>query len=404
MHAIDKQIFPDGQLLATIPEYISEMYELGVAYRNLVQTVTKLPDYILVVPHIVPGGADLVVLNYVRAIRKLHPKWHLLVIATDDTESPWASKLPPEVDFMHWGRICRESGIWLDLHPQLFARLIVQLKCKRLHIIQSSLGFDFAAKYRRLLTENGYHVYACAFCEDIDDEGRFIGHLHSGLPKAYQSIERITTDNQAVVTQLCREYAFDEEHFAVHYQPAEIRHLQPPKETAGKPYRILWASRVSTQKRPDLVKAIAQKLDASRFHIDMYGSLHNDFTEEYFKGVAALTYVGGFSGIESIRTADYDMFLYTSANDGVPNILLGMTAAGLPIVASDAGGVGEFIQDKKTGLLISPLEKITDYVAAIEFLSQHPAEAVQYVRNAQQLLQTRHSLERFEQSVKEMLP
>ncbi len=390
LHAIDRQIFPDQQLLATIPFYISEMYELGIAYRNLVQYVSKQPDYIFVIPHLVAGGADLVVLNYVRALQKLHPDWHILVITTDNTPSPWADRLPEGVDYMPWGKVCVDSGIWQDLHLQLFARLIVQLRCKRLHIIQSALGFAFAAAYTRLLRANDYTVYACAFCEDIDDEGRFIGHIHSGLPAAYPALDAICTDNAAVADQLAWEYGLERDKFVVHYQPAEINQIIQPKSGHSEPLRILWASRVSTQKRPDLLKRIAQKLNPVDFAIDAYGSLHNDFTAEYFDGISALTYQGSFSGLQSIDLSDYDVFLYTSANDGVPNVLLGIAAAGLPIVASAAGGVGEFIKNNRTGLLIEPIDDIDAYVQALHLLKNDPGLAHELAVNAQQLLQTQH--------------
>jgi glycosyltransferase involved in cell wall biosynthesis len=401
MHAIDKGVFPDEQLLPIIPRYISEMYELGVAYQRLSRYVTRLPDYVFVVPHLIAGGADLVILNYVRMLRKLHPDWKILLIATDNTPSPWAERLPKDVDFMPFGEVCAASGIWQDLHLQLFARLIVQLRSKKIHIIQSALGFSFAQKYKSLLSKNDFEVYGCAFCEDIDDEGRFIGHIHSGLPYAYPALGRIFTDNQAVIDQLTYEYGFEPGNLTVHYQPAEVDQITPPKQEASSPRRILWASRISKQKRPDIVKRVAEKLDPEKYTIDVYGSLHNDFTPEYFEGVPALRYKGGFNGLSSIRMDAYDLFLYTSANDGVPNILLGVAACGIPIIASNAGGVGEFIENDRTGKLITPIDDIGAYLDAIEELGNQPDKAAELARNAQALLQERHSEAAFERSIRQ---
>lgn len=400
LHAVDKQVFPEPELLRTMPLYISEMYEMGVTYQKLTGCVTKYPDYIVVVPHLVPGGADLVVLNYVRALQTIHPDWHILVIATNDTPSPWATRLPDNVDYMPWGEICTATGLWQDLHLQLFARLVVQLKCKRLHIIQSALGFSFAEKYKHMLAANDYRVYACAFCEDVDDEGRFIGHVHSGLPGAYPALDKILTDNQAIVTQLVHEYGFDPNKFTVHYQPAELAAVQPPHVQHSKPYRILWASRVARQKRPDILREIARRLSPDDFAIDIYGTLHEGFTPEYFDSLPAARYMGGFDGLGSLDLAQYDAFLYTSANDGVPNILLGIAAAGLPIVASNDGGVGEFIKDHQTGFLINPLDDIAAYVRALEELRAQPELAQTLATNAQHLLKTRHSEAAFVQAVR----
>lgn len=403
MHVIDKQVFPDSSLLKTIPLYVSEMYELGIAYHNLLQYVSTRPDYIFIIPHLVAGGADLVVLNYVRALKELHPDWCILVISTDTTPSPWANRLPHDVDYMPWGEVCRDSGIWQDLHLQLFARLIVQLQCWRLHIIQSSLGFEFAQKYRSLLQGNGYTVYACAFCEDIDDEGRFIGHIHSGLPGAYPVLTRVFTDNAAVVNQLVHEYGYDPEKFIVHYQPAEITATTRPRQDSHKPLRILWASRISTQKRPDILRAIAQQLDPDLYRIDVYGSLHNNFSAEYFDNIHSLTYKGEFNGIESLPIHNYDVFLYTSANDGVPNILLGMAALGLPIIAPNSGGISEFIQDDVTGTLITPFDDVSAYIQAIEKTAMHYAHAVKLAQNAQELLARQHAKDTVQKQIRGLI-
>jgi len=49
----------------------------------------------------------------------------------------------------------------------------------------------------------------------------------------------------------------------------------------------------------------------------------------------------------SVVTADGD-------RDGLPNVILEAAAAGLPVVASDVGGIGEFVCNEVTGLLVTP--------------------------------------------------
>src|SRR5262249_6732503 len=46
-----------------------------------------------------------------------------------------------------------------------------------------------------------------------------------------------------------------------------------------------------------------------------------------------------------------DAFLLTSQNEGIPLTVLEAMAAGLPVVSTAAGGVGELVIDGKTGLL-----------------------------------------------------
>jgi L-malate glycosyltransferase len=66
------------------------------------------------------------------------------------------------------------------------------------------------------------------------------------------------------------------------------------------------------------------------------------------------------------------IFLTTSISDGTPVSLLEAMASGLPCIATRVGGIPEWIEDKKTGLLIQP--EAPDQVAqAILTLAQDPS-------------------------------
>ena len=51
----------------------------------------------------------------------------------------------------------------------------------------------------------------------------------------------------------------------------------------------------------------------------------------------------------SCRAAD--LFLLTSVSEGIPLTVIEAMAAGLPVVATRVGGVGEIVDDGRTGLL-----------------------------------------------------
>jgi len=99
-----------------------------------------------------------------------------------------------------------------------------------------------------------------------------------------------------------------------------------------------------------------------------------------------------------LPTQDFDLLLYTSQWDGLPNVLLAAAACGLPVVASSVGGVPELI-NRETGYLIEPYDDVPKFVAAILQLMSRPEEAAMKAERARSLVSERHSWEHFLKSV-----
>lgn len=354
IHRIDNTIFPSQDLLKNIPWYNAENIKPGLHYTQLTQKLSAQPDTLFFVPHLIKGGADLLFVNYPNELIKLHPKWHIAMLQTEAKESVWRSKLSPEIDFIDLFTLFAELDV--DTQYRLLATFVTQNNIKRIIIGNSQLAYNFVAQHETLIKRLNISIYCFAFGEEFDEEGRLWGHIHTGIPKIYQSIHRIITDNRNTVDKLVSEYSFDPDKFRVHYQPTAVQ-LKAITLHNRKPLRILWASRVCKQKRPDIIRAISNRLSPQEFTIDVWGQLEEGLTEKYFENTQ-INYRGAFNGIDTLPTSDYDIYVYTSEGDGVPNMLQEMTAAGLPIVASNVGGIKEFIVNNKTGFLIVDHEKI----------------------------------------------
>jgi glycosyltransferase involved in cell wall biosynthesis len=271
----------------------------------------------------------------------------------------------------------------------LLARLIVQSKTTHLHLAQSLLGFKFATLYHSFL--KNYTVYSFAFCEDTSDEELIAGHIHSGIPRAYPVITKIFSDHHAVIDELVSEYAFENKKFTTHYQPVDLPII--PSHAVHKPLRILWASRITKQKRPDILKAIAQRLDPTQAHIDVYGLFEHGYDHHFLANIPSLTYKGTFSDVRQLEADTYDVFLYTSENDGIPNILLEMISNGLLVVAPKVGGIPELISNE-TGILIQNNTDIDEYTKAIKDLIANYNETYRpRIETAQKLIAQRHTFD-----------
>ncbi len=135
---------------------------------------------------------------------------------------------------------------------------------------------------------------------------------------------------------------------------------------------IGWAGRLSEIKRPlDLVRVTA-KVPGSRLVLAGDGELRADV--ERLVGELALTdrvQLLGYVDDLGSRYRSFDAFLLTSANEGAPVVAIEAQAAGVPVVATDAGGTRNVVDDGETGFL-APIGAIDELAELLTRLRDDP--------------------------------
>lgn len=399
-NAIEIQLWPTPFAKYRFVEYdldADPACHISHEYWKICQQITHTPDYIFIIPWIVTGGADKVLLNYIAALRKVHPSWKITVIVTETEENVWKDYLPDDVDFIDFGEIAKE----LDQSCQdwLLTRLLVQLQCKKLHIINSLPGYEWVKNHPELVKAQ-FEVYVSLFADvQMEDcAGAWWGYSDPYLTRIYPLVKKVFTDSQNFANRLIKVNGFDPKRLVAIYQPVdatEVKHKTKSTNTDGK-IHILWASRITASKNPELLVRIAQKLNPEKYHLDVWGCVSPD--REGFKfpdDVPALNYHGEYNGFNSLPLDEYDIFLYTSFSDGMPNAILEAGAAGLPIIASDVGGVSNFVQHNKTGFLVEDVDNEDKYIELLETVRQNPKKPQKVASQATKLLESQHSWQKF---------
>jgi glycosyltransferase involved in cell wall biosynthesis len=404
VNSIENQLYPTKEAILQLKfhplSFNQHNIGFGLIFQKLMKQTHGQIDYLFLAPHMSGmGGTEKLIGNYIRALKLIHPNWKIAILSTvpfnqDTIECKF---FPDGVDFIDFGRLTRGLNPWeIDI---IWSRFLSQTKAKRLHIVNDEYWYRWLISHEELILKNDYMVNISLFMREYSKEAdQIISFSDPCLMELWPMVNLVVTDNFNVVKEALENNAFDESKFKVHYQPEDVSNMVKPKIIKNdKPIRVLWASRVCLQKRPDILKKIAEKLDAKDFQIDAYGHLQH-YKSSFFDGTN-ITYKGAFSGgIKSLPLENYDVYLYTSATDGMPNILLEAVAKGLPIVASNAGGVGELIKNDTTGFLID-IEDINSYVAALKDIKRDPVRATKYAISAQELLKSRHSFESFTKQV-----
>jgi len=400
---LETQLYPYPAMVKNTQLYNpSNLSVIGETYLKIASSVTQVPDYIFIVPWLVRGGADKVLMNMMKAIEEIHPGTKFTVITTLPTKNVWAKMLPKNTDLIEFGRIA--DGLPPHEMDELFSRVITQLKCKRIHVINSEYAYGWLYRHEELI-RNHYDLTVSLFASGLIPESNFTCRFSFDDPfifDIYKAVKKVFTDNQTVIEESIEKNAFDPALFKVHYQPI-MDEMKPVHqlEKNKKKIRVLWAGRVTREKMPDVVKAIGEKLNPEEFQIDVYGAFSEDVNKRFFDGVPAVKYCGVFDGFSTLPTENYDILLYTCVGDGMPNIILEAAAAGLPILASNDGGVHEFVQNKKTGVLVDDIRDVDTYIQRLQEFKEDPGVFEKYAKAAQKLLKERHAWEVFVEKIKE---
>ena len=396
INSIEKSIYPDDWILRWT-EFYKPNKRIAIGYLSVIDNLRKQPDTIVFLPWLNPGGADKVFINTVNEISKQHADWSISVMQTERSDSPWKNKLSKRVDFVNLDEVFED--IDYERQMDILAMFIIQNDVKRIVIANSMFGYYFTLRYKALIRKMDIKIYVYSFNSVISEYGRIGGFAHENLPLIYDVVYKVVTDNSVLPQSMILDHGYLEDKYCIHHQFIKEK-IIPPKVSKDKDsLRILWAGRIAYQKMPEVLAGINKRVD-SKHTIDVYGRLEEKYNEAFLVE-NRLNYKREFNGIDDLPTADYDVFLYTSNADGMPNMLLEAAAKGLPIIAPNVGGIGDFVRDGKTGLLIDDCQDIDAYVAAIDKMKSSKLR-YQLATNAQKLLKKEFTIEQWKCGIAEI--
>ena len=139
---------------------------------------------------------------------------------------------------------------------------------------------------------------------------------------------------------------------------------------------IAFVGRLTHIKRPDrfldVVRSVSKNTDRAQFLVAGAGDLAPMIEQAATHERLPITYLGWRSDIENILAAS-DAMLLTSDNEGTPLSLIQAGMAGLPVVSTNVGSVGEVVENASTGILCGT--NSNELAAALTDLLADPAGA-----------------------------
>lgn len=366
----------------------------------------KVFGTIVTVPWLRTGGADLVACQVASAVLEARPAENVLLLRVDQKHLERPDWVPAGVDQVLIADLL--DGLSSDQAESLLYSLILSLRPERVINVNSlRIWRTFERFGNRLSTR--VNLYSYLFCWDQTPQGLRVGYPSMFYAATSPYLAATFTDTDYLRDELVKIYhpplavakATVPLYTPVRSEPTErtMAELSVSRPARNARPVVLWAGRIDRQKRFDLVQDIARLMPDVDFMC--WGDALLDSPPDLHRSPRNLKLNPGFKDYSDLPLETADAWLFTSAWEGMPTILLELAIRGVAVIASQVGGVPE-MADAETSFPVDDINDPDAYVAAIRFALNNPKVRVERARTMQERAARRHSTKAYVAKIKEV--
>lgn len=333
------------------------------------------------------GGAERQLYYIVSALQDAGASVHVLCLTAGEF---WEARL-------------RSRGVpvtWVGRHPSRARRLLdilaVLLRCAP-DLVQSHHFYTnlYASLAARALARCDLGAVRSDVVSEIHDSGRVLGPLSLRLPRLVVANSRLGIANAV-------RHGVPAHRVHLLANVVDERHFRPPPASDRPEGRatLLAIGRLGPEKRLDRflrVVAAARPVYPGRLRALIVGDGPERLAlERQARALDLLPGVVEFRGPAADTAPLYresDVLVLASAYEGTPNVVLEAMASGLPVVATEVGGVADLVDDGQTGFLAAPDDESALCRAVLRLLSCRDLRLAMGARGRERVVD-RHSLDR----------
>jgi glycosyltransferase involved in cell wall biosynthesis len=274
--------------------------------------------------------------------------------------------------------------------------MINELRKNPPDILQSQHFYTniYAAAAARILRVRGIGAMRSDGIGEVRATGKILGHLSLRLPQL------IAANSQAAIKNAVGLGALPSR---LRYLPNVVntdRFKPTDARVEEQPIRLLAVGSLETVKRIDrFISVVARLRRESKIEIKSVIVGEGSQRERLERRAAELglshdtcSFKGRIDDTASIYK-NADILVLTSDREGVPNVVLEAMASGLPVVATNVGGVPQIVRQNETGYVLDP-ENEDGMTASLLKLIHDPSLRIRMGARAREYVEKNHSTNR----------
>jgi glycosyltransferase involved in cell wall biosynthesis len=350
---------------------------------------------LVLLPQLDLGGAIRVASHAVKLAATIDSPYHTLLVCTDGSDRAAASWFSG-TGFIYG--LCDDPINFLNREQAslLIAQIILGLRPSKVLIANSAAGWDAILRWGKQLSKFS-SITAQLNCRDYGPNNIPIGgYADDQLRKSLPYLEAVIFDHRHFADHLVKQFALPKAEsckLKLQYQP--VPYKAAVKQLGEK---ILWAGRLTEQKRPQLLAEVARLLPHRSFEIwSPFRAIEawNNWGLE----LPNVHWCGEFTDVETLPLISYGAYLHTAAFEGMPNLVLELGSYAMPVVASDVGGLSELLNHQNSWLVNTSTGNISDHaerlVVALEQVFSNREVAYKRALKLQECIRNQHSYEAY---------
>jgi len=285
---------------------------------------------------------------------------------------------------------------------RVLVELIRSFRADAVVNVNARLLYEALEPYGKAL-HSSERLFLMQFCNEQLAQGNWVGIPLRFFYRYYDLVDGVITDSEYLAQwHRDRHQLGPEVADRIHVLRAPVDRSMPvvsrPDPDPSRRPQVFWAGRWDRQKRIDIALEVGRRMPDVDLRMWGEAVLTPGHVREAPPNVRL---EGTYGHISELELSDADVWLYTSAWDGVPSQLLEVAMTGVPVVGSLVGGTGEVL-DADGAWPVAEVEDPDAYVKAIRDVLADPVQSRRRSLALRERLLQERSEEAFAEHVAEL--